>query len=74
MAKTVQLSEKAYASLRAHKRPNESFSDVVMRILGERKDPMRLLELPPPAPDFDFDEFDRRMREADERRWKEMWK
>lgn len=72
MAKTVQLSDKAYVSLRANKRPNESFSDVVLRLLGAEKDPMRLLELRV-DPDWDYEEVRRRMSEADERRWKELW-
>ncbi len=35
MTKVISLSEKAYVTLKKHKRPNESFSDVVMRIAGQ---------------------------------------
>jgi predicted CopG family antitoxin len=37
MTKVISLSEKAYATLRKRKRQNESFSDVVLRIAGERE-------------------------------------
>jgi predicted CopG family antitoxin len=36
MAKLVQLSEEAYRRLRGLKRRDESFSDVVLRILPRR--------------------------------------
>jgi predicted CopG family antitoxin len=35
MTKVISLSEKAYRTLKKCKRPNESFSDVVMRIAGQ---------------------------------------
>ncbi|MHB1868357.1 MAG: antitoxin VapB family protein [Nitrososphaerales archaeon] len=38
MAKVISLSEKAYWTLKKRKRSDESFSDVVMRISGERKE------------------------------------
>lgn len=34
--KTISLDEEAYERLRAHKRADESFSDVVKRLAGER--------------------------------------
>ena len=37
MTKVVSLSKKAYQTLKDLKRPNESFSDVVLRVAGERK-------------------------------------
>jgi len=37
LTKVISLSEKAYATLRKRKRQNESFSDVVLRITGERE-------------------------------------
>jgi len=37
LTKVISLSEKAYATLRKRKRQNESFSDVVLRIAGERE-------------------------------------
>lgn len=65
MAKTVQLSEEAYGSLRLLKRQGESFSDVVNRIVRSLKDPGKLRELSTPIEGFDWDEVDRRMQEAD---------
>lgn len=35
--KTISLEDSAYAKLRAAKRPGESFSDVINRILGGRE-------------------------------------
>ena len=35
-ARTVNLSEEAYALLASRKQPRESFSDVVRRLAGER--------------------------------------
>lgn len=36
MSKSIRLSEEAYDRLAAHKREDETFSDVVMRLAGER--------------------------------------
>lgn len=36
MAKNISLSEEAYKKLSLEKRPNESFSDVVLRLLPKR--------------------------------------
>lgn len=36
MSKNVRLSEEAYDRLEAHKREGETFSDVVLRLAGER--------------------------------------
>lgn len=41
MSKSIRLSEEAYERLASHKRPDETFSDVVLRLAGERS----LLEL-----------------------------
>jgi predicted CopG family antitoxin len=41
MSKSIRLSEDAYERLAAHKRDDETFSDVVLRLAGERS----LLEL-----------------------------
>ena len=60
MAKSVRLTDEAYATLAARKRPGESFSDVVKRLAHGRKD---LAALPPLR--ADFDEARRKMREAD---------
>jgi Putative antitoxin len=45
VAKTVQLSDDAYATLAALKREGESFSDTVKRLAGERKDILALRKL-----------------------------
>jgi predicted CopG family antitoxin len=36
MTKVISLSEKAYGTLKKLKRPNESFSDLVLRMAGEK--------------------------------------
>lgn len=36
MSKSIRLSEDAYERLAAHKRDDETFSDVVLRLAGER--------------------------------------
>jgi predicted CopG family antitoxin len=36
MSKSIRLSEEAYERLAAHKRDDETFSDVVLRLAGER--------------------------------------
>lgn len=36
MSKSIRLSEEAYERLAAHKREDETFSDVVLRLAGER--------------------------------------
>ena len=56
MSKSIRLSEEAYERLAAHKREDETFSEVVLRLAGERS----LLEL---AGILDADEADA-MREA----------
>ena len=43
MTKVISLSEIAYGTLKKLKRPNESFSDVVLRIAG-REDRKSILE------------------------------
>ncbi|OGS51304.1 MAG: hypothetical protein A3K65_02785 [Euryarchaeota archaeon RBG_16_68_12] len=35
--KTISLEDSAYERLRAAKRPGESFSDVIRRVLGDRE-------------------------------------
>ncbi len=35
MTKIISLSERAYGTLKKFKRPNESFSDVVLRMTGQ---------------------------------------
>jgi predicted CopG family antitoxin len=36
MSKSIRLSEEAYERLVAHKRDDETFSEVVLRLAGER--------------------------------------
>ena len=36
MSKSIRLSEEAYERLASHKRDDETFSDVVLRLAGER--------------------------------------
>jgi predicted CopG family antitoxin len=60
MSKSIRLSEDAYERLAAHKRADETFSDVVLRLAGERS----LMEI---AGILSDDEADA-MREAVEER------
>jgi predicted CopG family antitoxin len=39
--KNISIKEEAYDSLKAHKRPDESFSDVVLRLSGANTDVMK---------------------------------
>ncbi len=64
MAKTVQLSDEAYARLTAEKGDLESYSDVVLRLTGE-KDPMRFVGRLKIREDFD--EIMATMRRAEAR-------
>ncbi|MGQ0796902.1 MAG: antitoxin VapB family protein [Methanobacteriota archaeon] len=64
MAKTVQLSDEAYARLTAEKGDRESYSDVVLRLTGE-KDPMRFVGRLKIRKDFD--DVMARMRTAEAR-------
>jgi len=71
MAKVVQLSEKAFAMLRAEKVGNESYSDVVLRLL-EKKDPRTIvgkLQLRE-----DVERVMQRMRDADLKRAESVWR
>lgn len=38
-SKTITITEDAYEKLAAHKREDESFSEVIRRLTGTRKDP-----------------------------------
>jgi len=66
MPRTVQLSDPAYAALAAAKEAGESFSEVVLRLLSERKDPRALLEFGPTWEGYDYDDLDQKMRPADQ--------
>ncbi|QLG61349.1 antitoxin VapB family protein [Halorarum salinum] len=61
MSKSIRLSEEAYDRLAARKREDETFSEVVLRIAGERS----LLEL---AGILDDEEADALADAIDERR------
>jgi predicted CopG family antitoxin len=61
MSKSIRLSEEAYERLAAHKRADETFSEVVLRLAGERS----LLEL---AGILSDDEADALRDAVDERR------
>ena len=39
-SKTLTITEDAYDRLKGHKRPDESFTDVVMRLTGGTADPL----------------------------------
>ncbi|AFU57012.1 protein of unknown function DUF217 [Candidatus Nitrososphaera gargensis Ga9.2] len=44
-SKTIMISEEAYEILKKRKRPNESFTDVIIRLGYEKGSAKRLLEL-----------------------------
>lgn len=73
MARSTTLSDQAFAALRAEKRPGESDSDVILRLLrearGRRSDPMRFLRRKASFA-FGEKEYERmleKMRKADRR-------
>lgn len=39
--KTLTVTEEAYERLKAHKRPGESFTEVVLRLAGDERDVMK---------------------------------
>ncbi len=53
MSKSIRLSEDAYERLAAHKRDDETFSEVVLRLAGERS----LLEIAGVLSDEEADEL-----------------
>jgi len=68
MSKSIRLSEEAYERLAAHKREDETFSDVVLRLAGERS----LLELAGVLNDEEADELRTVIAERRERRREEL--
>ena len=68
MARTVQLSERAYATLKALKEPDESFSDTVMHLAASQKNALTLLNLGPLRDDFSLEEFRKQFDEELESR------
>ncbi|OGS50353.1 MAG: hypothetical protein A3K65_08270 [Euryarchaeota archaeon RBG_16_68_12] len=67
MPKQVQLSDEAYATLAALKKPAESFSDAVRRLAAAGKDLTALRELGPRLPGWDDAAMHRKGAEADRR-------
>ena len=68
MSKSVRLSEEAYERLAAHKREEETFSEVVLRLAGERS----LLELAGVLSDEEADALRDAVDERRERRAEEL--
>lgn len=68
MSKSIRLSEEAYERLAAHKREGETFSDVVLRLAGERS----LLELAGLLSDEEADALRDAVTERRERRRGEL--
>lgn len=68
MSKNVRLSEEAYERLAAHKREGETFSDVVLRLAGERS----LLDLAGILSDEEADALREAVAERRERRRTEL--
>ena len=67
MSKSIRLSDDAYERLKAHKRDDETFSEVVLRLAGERS----LLEIAGILSDEEADALrdaveERRARRRDE--------
>ena len=68
MSKSIRLSEEAYERLAAHKREDETFSEVVLRLAGERS----LLELAGVLSDEEADALRDAVVERRERRAAEL--
>jgi predicted CopG family antitoxin len=68
MSKSIRLSEEAYDRLAAHKRDDETFSEVVLRLAGERS----LLELAGILGDEEADALRDAIAERRERRAEEL--
>ncbi|MFW6385284.1 MAG: antitoxin VapB family protein [Halodesulfurarchaeum sp.] len=68
MSKSIRLSEEAYERLAAHKREDETFSEVVLRLAGERS----LLELAGILSDDEADALRATIEERRDRRREEL--
>ena len=68
MSKSIRLSEEAYDRLAAHKRDDETFSEVVLRLAGERS----LMELAGILGDEEADALRDAVAERRERRAEEL--
>jgi predicted CopG family antitoxin len=68
MSKSIRLSEEAYERLAAHKREDETFSEVVLRLAGERS----LLELAGILSDEEADALREAVAERRDRRREDL--
>ncbi|WP_254525208.1 antitoxin VapB family protein [Natrinema caseinilyticum] len=68
MSKSIRLSDEAYDRLAAHKRSDETFSETVLRLAGERS----LLELAGILTDEQADELEAAIEDRRERRAEEL--
>ena len=68
MSKSIRLSEEAYERLDAHKREEETFTEVVLRLAGERS----LLELAGILSDEEADALRDAVDERRDRRAEEL--
>jgi predicted CopG family antitoxin len=68
MSKSIRLSEDAYERLAAHKREDETFSDVVLRLAGERS----LLDIAGVLSDGEADALRDAVAERRERRSRDL--
>lgn len=68
MSKSIRLSEEAYERLAAHKEEDETFSEVVLRLAGERS----LLELAGILTDEEADALRDAVDERRERRGEDL--
>jgi predicted CopG family antitoxin len=68
MSKSIRLSDEAYERLAAHKREDETFSEVVLRLAGERS----LLDLAGILEDEETDALREAVEERRERRRDEL--
>lgn len=68
MSKSIRLTDEAYERLKAHKSEDETFSEVVLRLAGERS----LLELAGILTDEQADALEEAIEERRERRYGEL--
>ncbi len=73
MTKTVRLSDEAFERLCLLKSEDESFSDVVNRMVQSYKDLRKMLDLPSASPGISWDQVDQEMRKADQKRVRELY-
>ena len=79
MARSVSLSDEAFAALRAEKRAGESDSDVVLRLRRtahrKERDPANFFRNPPKPgwTEAEYDEVREKMRAADIKKAKDLY-